>query len=208
MNSIWVFGDSFSADYNVSGSMSHYVKWKGRIVKNFANFLGEHYKMDVKNFGFQGWDNYSIFESLCKKVDEIKDDDFIFVGWGGVHRYRFVNHKSNQWFTVNGETCHSHLSTFMDMDLNSYLNFLVNRNHMLNEYEVDNWSKLIKKAHPKNFVHIWRWGGWGSDDLLSKFESVKDETKGEVDDFHWSENGHKNYAETLILKIDEWRINK
>lgn len=207
MSTIWVFGDSFSTDYNNNSCFKDYVNWKGRPIKTFSNFIGEKYSMDIKNYAKPGWDNYSIFESLCKNSDEIRDGDFIFVGWGVVSRFRFIDNNNN-WFTVNGENCHKYLSTFLDMDLNSYLNFLFNRNHILNEDEVNNWSKLISKAFPNNFIHLWRWGSnfVPSCEYSHGYETIKDETHGFIEDYHWSENGHEKFAQTIIPLIDS-RIN-
>ena len=50
-DALWIFGDSFSMDYNEDSSTNtiEYVKWKGKKIKTYGNFVSETLNYELKN---------------------------------------------------------------------------------------------------------------------------------------------------------------
>jgi hypothetical protein len=196
MNTVWVFGDSFSVDFNLNPTINcrGYIKHKGYIPKTFGKLISEHYDMGYENHARGGFDNYSIMETFCNVVDMIKDGDIIFLGWSHYHRFRIIAEK--KWMPINGPI------EFENISINTVEEILVNRNHPYYEQEVESWEKLIKhslKPLPNVKLIVWKW--W-SPKYNSKFETISKETNGIITDFHWSENGHKQVMEYMIPIIE------
>jgi hypothetical protein len=195
MNTVWVFGDSFSADYDNDpvSNFKDYIKLKGYVPKTFGKILSERYNMEYKNHARGGFDNYSILESFCDVVNKIEDGDIIFLGWSLYHRFRIMCYEG--WKSING-------TDFCDkMSTNTINEIVVNRTHPFYEREVESWNKLIRhsiKSLPNTKLIIWE---WHKPNLHSKFETISQETNNVIPDFHWSENGHKEFLNYMLTSL-------
>ena len=197
MNTVWIFGDSFSVDYdkNPIGSFKEYIKLKGYSPKTYGKLISEHYNMDYKNYSRGGWDNYSILESFCNNLYNIKDGDIVFLGWSNQSRFRIVY--EDIWVSINGSSdCYENISR------NTMDEILVNRTHPYYKREIESWNKLIKyslKPHPNVKLIVWEWSSY---EYNGKFDTITNETKSQICDFHWSEEGHKQFTEQMIPIIN------
>ena len=195
MNKVWVFGDSFSVDYenNSVSNFKEYIKLKEYVPKTFGKLISEHYDMGYENHSYGGFDNYSIMESFCNNVERIKDGDIIFLGWSDYHRFRIIAGK--KWMFINGPTEYENVSN------NTIEEILINRTHPYYEREVQSWNKLIShsiKSQPNTKIIIWE---WHKPNINGKFETISKETNGVISDFHWSENGHKEFSDYMVSLI-------
>ena len=191
MNTVWIFGDSFSSDYenNQMDSFKEYVKLKGYNPKTFGKLISEQYNMDYVNYAREGYDNYSILESFCDVVDKIQDGDIIFLGWSHYHRFRIMCYEG--WKSITGTGSCDKMSN------NTIEEVLMNRTHPYYEREVKSWNKLIKhfiKSQPNTKMIIWE---WYKPNFFHKFQTISKETNGIIDDLHWSERGHMEFFEKM-----------
>lgn len=201
MNKVWIFGDSFSMDFNKDNTQwcLDYVKYKNTCVKNYGKFIAETFNYKCENFAVGGYDNYSIFETVCDNIDFIKDFDIVIIGWGPYTRYRIVN-SQDSWTPVSG----IFNENFNDLSKNTLNEFLIHRNHILFEQEVKKWENLIKNKMHNNFIYFWN---WSFDVDRVNYETVELDTKGLIKNGHWSENGHKEFSKKIIEKINVWKEN-
>lgn len=197
MNTVWVFGDSFSSDYENNLpiiNFKEYKKLKGYNPKTFGKLISEHYDMCYNNYARGGFDNYSILETFCNVVSDIKDGDIIFLGWSHYHRFRIIAEK--KWISIHRPV------EFENISINTIEEILVNREHPYYNREVESWDKLIKHSlKPLSNVKLIVWKWW-SPKYCSKFETISKETNGIITDFHWSENGHKQVMEYMVSIIE------
>lgn len=200
MNTVWVFGDSFSVDFenNPISNFKEYIKLKGYNPKTFGRLISEQYNMGYMNYARGGFDNYSILESFCNVVSDIKDGDIIFLGWSHYHRFRIIAEK--KWISINGPVEYDLIQT--NVSNNTIDEILINRTHPYYEQEVESWEKLIKhslKPLPNVKLIVWKW--W-SRDYNNRFGTISDETGGIIHDTHYGENGHKQVMKHMVSIIE------
>ena len=206
MGTVWTFGDSFTEPYNPNYSWSNeYIKWKNRQPKVYADFMGEMLGMEVKNLGVGGTDNYTIFESFCKNVKDIGESDILIFGWSGINRFRIPT-KDNNWRTILMDLFDEDRVKFKDTNYSfeTIKEIVINRSHELYIKEINWWMYMIEHVmKPRKCLF------WSPFKPLYEFnvlyfdgiETIKNETDGYINDIHFSENGQKNIADSLIEHI-------
>ncbi len=209
---LWTFGDSFTESYLpkddciVTHWRHHYIDWKGYVPKVYGEFLSERWGMELKNYGMGSWDNYSIFESFCKVVNQIKEEDIVIFGWSSPERYRIIGN-SGFWkqmapsYDRSYEVGHNLSESTID-------ELFVNRTHIKYADEVNNWIKLINFALKD--VSVIHWTPFKTNinvPLINNLETIKQETNSFVNDGHFSENGQKELSH-MLEKIHYRNKNK
>lgn len=202
MKTVWVFGDSFSVDFenNRIGNFELYKDLKGYFPKSWGKILSEELGYEYRNFAQGGWDNYSILQSFCENLTEIKPNDIVFVGWAPEPRIRITD-ENGEWrsFNVMAQIDWGEISSECILDL--LLNRVTGEHREPNkgvEEERTAWENMIKFTMKDMISHIWKWGDNG---LFMKFETIEQETNGLIPDGHWSENGHIEFSKYLIRKL-------
>ena len=202
MKTIWVFGDSFSVDFenNRIGNFELYKDLKGYYPKSWGKLISEELGCEYKNYAFGGWDNYSILQSFCENITEIKPNDIVFVGWTPEPRIRITD-ENGKWrsFNVMSQIDWGGISSDCILDL--LLNRVTGEHKEPNkgvEEERMAWENMIKFTMKDMILHIWKWGDKG---LFMNFQTIEQETNGLIPDGHWSEDGHINFSKYLIRNL-------
>lgn len=207
MARLWAFGDSFTEsflpkdDCKVIHWRHHYIDWKGYVPKVYGEFLSERLGMKLMNFGMGSWDNYSIFESFCRNVNDIQKDDLVIFGWSDPVRFRLTDGRGN-WhsFTPN----HNKITIPAEyMDIESIEKLLANRANPKYSEEVNIWINLIN--HTLKDKHVIHWTPFVNTIhaiYLSGFPIIRDETDGVVNDGHFSEAGQEELSKVLEAKYN------
>jgi hypothetical protein len=202
MRTVWVFGDSFSVDFenNRIDNFELYKDLKGYFPKSWGKIFSEELGYEYRNFAQGGWDNYSILQSFCENISYIKTNDIVFVGWAPEPRIRLTDENGN-WRSFNV----MEQIDWGGIDSDSILNLLLNR--VTGEHRDPNkgveeermaWENMIKFVMKDMILHIWLWNNNG---LFMKYQTINNETNGTIPDGHWSENGHKNYCRDLMKEL-------
>lgn len=212
MKKLWVFGDSNSEGYNEQYHwVPPYLEHKGYKPKWWSELVSEELGMQLLNRAKGGTDNYTIFESVCKEVNNIKTNDVIVIGWSSILRTRVINTAilPNHFISVLPNNQFS----LDELDKKSIEQMIVNRDNELYIDEVMNWMKLINKAFENNKVLYF--SSWP--EFLSKKDSIINhhwwishtnsmtisaETYGQLDDGHFSETGCRVLADILKQCIE------
>ncbi len=196
-NKLWCFGDSYTQRYTTGSEWSkNYIDFKGYTPKVYCDFLSEELGIESENCGVGGFDNYSIFESLCKKVHLINENDIIIIGWSSIIRFRLAS-KDGSWVKfVPGAVTDYHLSHHTDVSRTTIEEIFINRDSLIYYNEVNTWIHFINHTLNKNRIIHWT----PFDDNISlnahkllKFETIKMETNV-VEDHHYGENAHKKLS--------------
>lgn len=200
-NKLWCFGDSYTQRYNPNVDWcKNYIDFKGYHPKVYCDFLGDELKIDSENLGVGGYDNYSIFETLCKNIHRIKEDDIIIIGWSSVIRFRLAS-KDGSWVKfVPGAVTDFHISHHTDVSRTTIEEIFINRDNHVYFNEVNSWIHFINCTMKNNKIVHWT----PFDDnvnlnahKLLKLETIKMETET-VEDNHYSENAHKKLSSMFI----------
>lgn len=77
---LWVFGDSFSADYDIE------------TRTNWCNQWGERYFDNVKNLSLSGTSNDYITNKIIKTLPKMEAGDSVIVCWSAIYRVCILGH--------------------------------------------------------------------------------------------------------------------
>jgi len=204
MSTLWTFGDSFTEKYNPKYEWADkYIKWKGYNPKVYGEIISDRLGIHYRNEGVGGSSNYDIFESICKSVNYIKNDDIIIVGWANLVRFRLVNTMEPiSWESIQPN--YKNKNNSFNISENTVNEILINRsNRELYRQEIENWMKLLKFTFKNNTILFWSWssGDWGLPSF--DYEDIKYETNGKINDNHWSEIGHLQFSDWVIPKLND-----
>lgn len=216
MATLWVFGDSLSDFYYPHEWESHhwkheYIKWKGYNTKVYSEFIAEKLNMKLVNCSRGGCDNTFIIGEFCKVCDQIQSDDIVIFGWTATSRFRLPN-KTGQWIYFNREPknedgmfVHGPLR-FDTLSKNTISEMLINRFHSNFIVELCSWIKLINFSLKDIKVIHWSWYRYNSvcsiHHINTPYETIIQETNGDVADGHWSENGQYEFSKYLLNLIN------
>lgn len=212
MRTLWVFGDSFTEGYD-SFVTKHpnghriewrdkYINWKGYIPKVFSEILSE--KLDLKfiNKGIGGADNYTILDSIIQSLEYIKEDDIVIIGWSTISRYRLANQQNEfesitMWWQNASDVALDRIGVSQSSINDIMINRVDNKAYV---NEINGYIKLINHMFKTNKVI--HWSPFYINTTLGlkiikipKLESILNETKGEVEDLHFSEPAHFELAD-------------
>lgn len=214
MNKIWIFGDSFSAGFDLSLSPNHmwrkeYIEWKGNVPPTYYELLSQHYNMQVVNNSGDGNSNYQIFQNFCDTSPYIKQNDFVIFNWSEISRFRLVDDKDS-WQTIGSWHLNNKLNGFDNLSQTTINEILFNRINNQNRQvgEVHSWITLIN-AYLSNCKVI-HWTPFNQPNLykvlnMSHIPTIKHETKELIDDSHFGEIGHKQLFDELEYEIKNYK---
>jgi hypothetical protein len=192
MRRLYVLGDSFSTPFDHMGDFrENYVKWKGYTPKFWGVILAEELNLDLTTYGSIG-DNEDILDKIIDIIDTLKPDDILCIGWTSLLRFRLV--KNDKWWCVFPNM----IPDTKIISTQTVGEIVVNREHKLYKEALYNRIKLINKALPDNLIINWSW----EDRHQFPFQTIHDETTGEINDHHWSEKGNQQFAKWLVDKIN------
>jgi hypothetical protein len=209
---LWIFGDSMSAPF----SNAIKAKWLNPYLQKldtdrfhfWSEIVGEQLGMLVENHAVGGVDNSSIMEKFSQNADNLNNGDVVIVNWTNISRFRIPINTDFSYVVPNcipPELLEHGIFTEEEIK-----KVIVSRNHPLFQVEVNMWSNLINEfCKLKNITTIF----WGICDFQSYFFvhlydlnnipgglRIVDDFP-ELDDHHFSLNGHKIFAEKVIQRL-------
>ena len=153
---IWIFGDSFSVPFethinNKCDWAIDYFNYKKEIPKTFGSVLSDLLKTDVTNLARPGCDNYTMFHSYIKNIENIKKDDIVIIGWSEVGRFRLAS-KLNTWisFVPNFD---NELKKMENISNQTIIEVCVNRLSDIYIDELNDFIKIMKYSLPNNIIY-------------------------------------------------------
>lgn len=203
MTTLWTFGDSFTADYNINSpfdsNVNRYLRLKNeKVLKSWPNILSEKIGAQVKNFSKGGNSNYQIFQDFCDASGEIDEGDIVIICWGLLSKFRTVKDDQfiNQYPTKN----------------KGWDNVIDDREQIKWSDEVYSWEKLIINYSKSKKFDLYFWCGeetnLSNDKKITTIHQLRnmgctnmgDETEGMIMDSHFGIEGHKKIAD-IFFKI-------
>ena len=206
MKNIWIFGDSYSDEFSEKHDWAKkYIDYKGYKPKNFGDFINDKSEYKVFNRAKNGSSNYSILDEIRDNLKNFQKGDIAIIGWTDNVRTRLINNLSF-WHDVLPHCTEALVNKFDNISMKTLEEILVNRDNDATIIEIDSWI-LFFKLNFKNYTFI----NWSPFDVNYKFldysmpldlETIKQETKGQVSDNHFSENAHLKLSEDFIIQIN------
>lgn len=203
-NKVWVFGDSFSAYFR---HINYYVDHIGYEPKTFGDIVGDHFQIKVENRAHGGSDNHTILDRIIIHLDEIEDNDIIIIGWTDPYRTRVVG-DNDEWELLNPGHVNQPTVNLSRYSIKTVKEIIFNRDSKKYTEEVNNYIKLLNRTFKENIILHWSWIDHDNE-LLTNVPKIKEpktifhETNGEIRDFHWGKETHKDLADIIIKVIKE-----
>lgn len=222
MATLWTFGDSFTSGYGYiddgsyhyeNESHKEYIKYKKESDDVWANFLAKKLNCNLKNFGFGGYSNDKILDSILQNINQFEKQDIVVLSKTFNARFDVPDLKKSDTFkTIHGERLKI-IKDSMDFmyDINdkfeqeTILNFGVlfmghNLYKKRNDLRFESLKMIIEKIVYKVIL-------WDVDsDFRKSFENILQHTKNKIKDYHFSYNAHKEISEYFYNKITEKKI--
>lgn len=145
MQTLWTFGDSFTADLDYNNLHENYKNYltltNDNKIETWPHNLSKLLNFNIKNLAKGGSSNYDTFQLICDNSNLINENDVVIVGWGLLGKFR-VSH-NNQFISVYPDK-----ANMKDIGLLSKetLNEFVDNRHIIFEEKRDRYSEEI---------HIW-----------------------------------------------------
>jgi hypothetical protein len=201
-NRIWVFGDSFSAYFRY---INYYVEYIGYEPKNFGDLIGDHFNIPTINRAHGGSDNHSILDRIIDHLDEIQKNDIIIIGWTDQYRTRVVNN-DDEWELLNPGHINQPTVNLSKYSVKTIKEIIFNRDSKKYTNEVNNFIKLLNYTFKNNIILHWSWIDHENELItnvpkLKNAKTIFQETNGDVKDFHWGMETHKDLSQIIINLI-------
>lgn len=171
MKKLWIFGDSYSAEYTPQSGINYelYRIWKGGVLPEiWPTILGRKLEYEVKNLAIGGSANSNIFLGFLKVCEQIESGDIVIFGWS--HNVRFIAADFTANCLVNILPCdHSFDNT--NLSEKTIKEMFYNRTHPKWLEEVYMWVKFINLYCGIKKINIFH---WTSDIDMKHFQCVND----------------------------------
>jgi len=212
MNRVWTFGDSFTFGHGCrpeGPNSEYYYKYKTESDAVWPDLFGEMLGMEVKNFGKCGASNDFIIDSVIENWDNFRERDYVIIGITYHNRFdvplrdphslkqkltsifwdwdKFVFDDIRSQYTLEERKCIINFQYYFSNNELYKIRYLKRLNFL---------NKLLKERNINSFL-------WDVDfyQHTSRFEKIADATNGEIEDYHFSFKGHKDFANILYKKI-------
>lgn len=203
LDTLWVFGDSFEYGYELTNENHEYCKkYKRPGDEHYTEHIASEYNLKIENLSAPGYGCSNILYLLSKGLPHIKENDYVILSTSDSNRLTGFEpvHGSHPFQLA----ALSHGYTKEDVEamkiVNTeyyqiFLKFLVEcidpLYHYFDEFYYQIFYNILTSIRcKKKFAYtVEEW---------YKYETISTHTLGEIDDSHWSFNGHREFANKII----------
>jgi hypothetical protein len=214
MGTLWTFGDSMTFGHGcnelcVSETKEEYLPYKKEGDDVWVNHLGKLLDYEIKNLGKNGASNDYIFDTIIENFDYIGEDDVVIINMTlhgrievpiGNEIMNVLSSYENA-IKIIGESKEEDSIEKIDTVLNFQYHF---SNHQFYKERHRKRFRFIKNRlkEDKKIKFIYLWSLEDDDDIYRSFQTIKDDTKGKINDTHFSFKGHLDFAHYLFSTMD------
>lgn len=193
---IYIFGDSFSVDYDSNCLKRHnqkieYLDWKGYTPKKYYHYLSEEYGFEIVNNSKCGIDNGFLFEIFTNLYPSIKKTDIVIFGWAPIERFSICNNIEPIIGDIEERWGAS--SSYIEFEWVKMAE--LNRNTTLYHNRHVKLIKFINQILENNKVIHWCW------EDIKQEDTITWETNGEIIDYHYNEKKQIELYEILSKRL-------
>ena len=160
MNTLWIFGDSFSSDFDYKNLHENHKTYMDifniEYIPVWASVLGEKLGYDVKNLAKGGNSNYQIFQDYCDSCNLIQPNDIVIVGWGLIDKFRIS--QNNKVVNIHPNNTRD----YENMSKSTLDEMIKNRREIYNGIdiwagEIYGWERAIDTLSKNKGYQIYFW---------------------------------------------------
>jgi len=205
---LWTFGCSFTKG---DGTLEHDLYHKQNKTKEddlpWTYLLANQLNFTLKNVGEGGISNDTILDNIILNWDNINEGDYVVIGKTWSHRFDFPKRNGSselksivyrggeedvkKWFDdiTKGIYTSTQIECIKTFSVEFATQQAYSKRHDLRFNFIR--ENLIQYKKIK-LCHI-----WDVETLWNSFELIVDATNGEINDYHWSYKGHKDFLSYL-----------
>lgn len=202
VGTLWVFGDSFDYAYELTNeNHEYYKKYKTPENKHYSEHIADKYDLDIQTIAFPGHGSANILYYLSKGLPHIKENDYVILGMSDVNRlpgFEPINDGGyymasfSVWYNKEDQEIMKPLSNSFYQTLERYtIDCIEPVHHYYAEFYYRIFSNILKSVKCKK-VFGYTTDEWGL------HENIHTHTNGEIENYHWSFDGSKSFAEKII----------
>lgn len=215
---LWAFGDSMTFGHGcnsdcVSETKEQYLKYKKEGDDIWTNHLGKLLNYQVKNLGRNGASNDYIFDTIIDNYENIKENDVVIINMTlhgrievpiGDEVLNVLSSYENA-IKIIGESKEQDSVEKIETILNFQYHF---SNHQFYKERHRKRFKFIKNRlkEDKEVKFVYLWSLEDDDAIYRSFQTIKNHTKDEVNDTHFSFKGHLDFAHYLYSTMDTKKL--
>lgn len=157
MKTLWIFGDSFSSNYDYENLHENHKKFMEiknvNSIPTWPTILSSKLGCEIKNFAVGGNSNYEIFQNFCDNCNLIKENDIVIIGWALIVKFRISENQK-----------------FVNIDKNSNRDYGMVSKETIKEI-IDNRLKIVESKRDRWAEEIYIWEN--AIRTLSKYKNFK-----------------------------------
>lgn len=217
-NTLWTFGDSMTFGHGcnelcVSETKEDYLPYKKEGDDVWTNHLSRFLNYDVINLGKNGASNDYIFDTILDNFENIKENDVVIINMTlhGRIEVPIGNEIMNVLSSYENalKIIRDNMGEENDEKIETILNFQYHfSNHQFYKERHRKRFKFIKDRlkEDKKVRFIYLWSLEDDDAIYRSFQTIKDDTRGKINDTHFSFKGHLDFAHYLYSTMDTKKL--
>lgn len=200
-NKLWIFGDSFSFGHGCNPGDEYFENYKNH-GKKFPDIVSENLDIEYELYAETGASNATILRWVVESIHKFNEGDLVIVNYTDAFRYEIPHKDYGVQYVLQHsleEPVFSEYRPYGDIN-NAVLNY--------SKYIHKPGLSVYKKNIQKQFDSIYKffdknnikycYFDWNSPAFFQNYEPIYKDTKGKIDDFHLSWNGHRDIAYSAI----------
>lgn len=213
MNKLWAFGDSFTYGYGCVPGYEYYENYRKDGDKLWCEHIADNLNFKLENKGKNGCSNDYIIDEIIKYWDRIQSDDMVIIGKTYPFRFDIPNPKKIDSDWITNVTYKNHNVTFQesidylkpnyftDEEYSVMVDFIYHFSHN-EKYKIrqNNRLKFLSDKLKLKGVNVIIWDVVTE---IEKFERIIAATNGEINDGHFSYDGHLKFSKFIMNKIND-----
>lgn len=217
MNNCYFFGDSFTSMNVLQSSWyMEYVKNKTGSIKasryiyekRWSTLMSNELEVNEYNFGKDGISNDEIINIILENIPNMNSGDYCFIQSTVPTRIMGYNKFTEQIQSINTEHLYDesqlkeNVKEYVDSqnDITSLVDYItdniLSNSKSWDDYYFQKYNTICDILNDKGVnVVFFTYEFW------NKFETIKEETNGTINDDHWSPKGNESFFKFLLNEI-------
>ena len=201
MDKLWVFGDSFTEGHGCTPEWEYYKKFYKEGDGLWSQHLANELNLKLVNLGKNGASNDQIIDLIIINYNKISTNDTVIIQKSFPSRFDVpsMSAEGDEWvsiFPIINSDLYS--KTLSKEQYETVINFCYHfaDNSKYKKRQNLRFSFLIN-CLIKDGIKVYLW------DILKengKYETIHIATKGEINDFHFSFDGHNRFYKSFLKK--------
>lgn len=201
MNNFWFFGDSFTEGAGCIPTYEFYEKYPEIRDKKWTTIVSDTLGFREKNLGNGGTANDTILRTILQNIPFMEPGDVVSISSTHPVRVEYIHPITLETVWTNTTAVDDDLLKDLDKEYRyamvDYISLFINQDHLIGpwvKYHTDRFqliADILKNLNITTFI-------WDVHPYIHKFESIYKYTDERIEDYHWSWNGHREFANLFL----------